>query len=126
MAQADNRGRLEKTIAIWRGFLGLCPACGKGRLFKSYLAQNDSCPACGEDFSKIHADDGPSWFVMVLTGAIVVSATIYLSLHDVMPGWAVIAFLIVLAVGVTLLMLPRAKGIFIAILWRLAKEAAQP
>lgn len=124
MAQSDNLGRLEKSLALWRGFLGRCPACGKGKLFKSYLAQNEACPVCGEDLSKFHADDGPAWFVMVLTGAIVVSATIYLSLHDVMPGWAVIAFLLVLAVGVTLLMLPRAKGIFIAILWRLAKEQA--
>ena len=124
MAQAEKQDPLEKPIALWRGFRGVCPGCGKGRLFKSYLVQAEACSACGEDFSDIHADDGPAWFVMVLTGAMVVPAAVALSLHDVMPEWAAITTLLILAVAVTLLLLPRAKGLFIAILWRLKRDKA--
>jgi len=122
MAQAGNQNPPEQLVALWRGFLGTCPNCGKGRLFKSYLKQNEFCPACKADFSGIHADDGPRWFVMILTGAIVVPVAISLSLHDVMPDWAVLVLLSVLTVAVALLILPRAKGIFIAILWQLANK----
>ena len=127
MAQADIRDQVGKFVAFWRGFRGACPNCGKGRLFKSYLGQNAACPACGEDFSDIRADDGPAWFVMLVTGAIVMPPAIYLAIHEVMPDWAVIVLLLILTAIVALLLLPRAKGLFIAILWRIAKlERASP
>ncbi len=127
MAQADIQDPLEKYRALWRGFRGSCPHCGKGKLFGSYLAQNDTCPVCHEDFSAIHADDGPAWFVMLVTGAIVMPPAIYLSIHAMMPDWAVIALLLILTLVVALALLPRAKGLFIAILWRIAMlEAASP
>ena len=124
MAEREMRDRLEQLTLLWRGLRGSCPRCGKGGIFKSYLVQNDACPACGENFSDIHADDGPAWCVMVLTGALVVPAAVVLSLHDVMPEWAAITTLLVLAVAIVLLMLPRAKGIFIAILWRIRQDRA--
>jgi uncharacterized protein (DUF983 family) len=116
-----------KLIVFWRGFRGSCPNCGKGKLFRSYLAQNAACPNCGEDFSAIHADDGPAWFVMLLTGAIVMPPALYLAVHELMPDWAVIVLLLILTAMVALLLLPRAKGLFIAILWRISKiEASWP
>ena len=114
----------EMAQGLWRAFRGRCPNCGKGKLYKSYLKHIDDCPVCNAKYSDIQADDGPAWFVMVLTGAIVLPAAIYLSLHDVMPIWAVMTVLLVLTVAVALLLLPRAKGVFIAVLWRLAREKA--
>ena len=35
--------------AITRGFLGRCPACGRGQLFRSYLKVVNACKICGED-----------------------------------------------------------------------------
>ncbi|HTJ65558.1 MAG TPA: DUF983 domain-containing protein [Alphaproteobacteria bacterium] len=124
MTQVGNHSLPERPVVLLRGFRGLCPCCGRGRLFKSYLKQNEFCPVCNTDFSAIQADDGPGWFVMVLIGAIVVPVAIFLSLHEIMPDWAVFTLLVVLAIGGVLLLLPRAKGIFIALLWRLAKEKA--
>src|SRR5437016_1276214 len=121
MAQVDNQNPPRKHIAFWRGFRGACPNCGRGRLFRSYLAHNDACPVCREDFSSIHADDGPAWFVMLLTGAIVMPPAIYLAIHEMMPEWAVFVLLLIFTATVALLLLPRAKGLFIAILWRIAK-----
>jgi uncharacterized protein (DUF983 family) len=127
MAQADIHDPLERALVLWRGFRGSCPNCGKGRLFRSYLAQNAACPVCGEDFSGIHADDGPAWFVMLLTGAIVMPPALYLAIHEMMPDWAVIVLLLILTAVIALLLLPRAKGLFIAILWRVMKiEGASP
>jgi len=114
----------EQPICLWRGFRGACPNCGRGRLFHSYLKQNDACAACNADFSKIHADDGPAWLVMIITGAIIVPVAIFLSIHEVMSDWTGLFSLSILAVGAALLLLPRAKGLFIAILWRLADEEA--
>jgi uncharacterized protein (DUF983 family) len=122
VAQTEKPDLPDQPVTLWRGVRGLCPNCGKGKLFKSYLAQVERCPICGADFSGIHADDGPGWFVMVLTGAIVVPITIALALHDVIPEWAALALLVILGLGMTLLLLPRAKGVFIAILWRLRLE----
>ena len=124
MAQAETQLLSEKSIVLWRGFRGLCPACGRGKLFRSYLFQNESCSVCRENYSDIHADDGPAWFVMLITGAIVVPVAVPLAIHDVMPEWAVFALLVVLTFAVALLILPRVKGIFIAILWRLMKLKA--
>jgi uncharacterized protein (DUF983 family) len=28
--------------AVWRGFRGKCPACGKGRLFRAFLKVDDA------------------------------------------------------------------------------------
>lgn len=121
MTPPDHAMPPKQPIALLRGLLGQCPNCGRARLYKSYLKQVDSCPACGERYGDIQADDGPGWFVMILVGAIVAPTAIFLSLHEILPDWAVFALLAVLAVGGTLLLLPVAKGIFIAQMWRLRK-----
>jgi uncharacterized protein (DUF983 family) len=124
MTQPDRQVTSHRSaiIPLWRGFRGACPNCGRAELFRSYLARNDFCPACNEDFSKIEADDGPAWFVMLVTGLVVVPIAVFLSIHHLMPDWAVLALLLSLTLVVALLLLPRAKGLFIAILWRLAKD----
>lgn len=124
MVQVGSRNPPERWVAYWRGFRGACPNCGRARLFKSYLAQNDTCSVCREDFSAIRADDGPAWFVMLVTGAIVMPPAIYLAIHEVMPDWMVIVLLLIFTAVVALLLLPRAKGLFIAILWRIARMDA--
>ena len=34
--------------SIRRGMLNTCPACGSGRLFKSFLKTVETCASCGE------------------------------------------------------------------------------
>jgi uncharacterized protein (DUF983 family) len=109
------------SLGLWRAFRGRCPNCGKGRLYTSYLKQVDACPACGETYADIQADDGPAWFVMLITGAIVVPVSLVLAIHDVMAEWAVIPVMLVLTAALALWMLPRAKGLFLANLWWLRK-----
>jgi uncharacterized protein (DUF983 family) len=52
--------------SIWRcGIRGLCPRCGRGRLFSGFLKLAPKCNACGLDYSFADPADGPAFFVMM-------------------------------------------------------------
>ena len=89
--------RRPALSSVLRGLRGRCPACGEGRLFDGYLRQAPSCSHCGEPIGYIRAEDGPPWFI---------------SLPALGIG----------AVGAVLVLLPRVKGAFIGLLWRMQKS----
>ena len=37
-------------LALKRGFLGRCPNCGEGHLFRAFVKVADHCEKCGEPF----------------------------------------------------------------------------
>lgn len=55
------------------GLGGKCPRCGQGALFKSFLGLKDRCEACGLDYSKADAGDGPAVFIMFIVGFVAVA-----------------------------------------------------
>ncbi len=69
------------------GLLARCPACGKGSLFSGYLKFADRCDACGEDFTKADAGDGPAVFVMLVAGALIVPMVLVVELALTPPLW---------------------------------------
>ncbi|MDB3892537.1 DUF983 domain-containing protein, partial [Alphaproteobacteria bacterium] len=72
---------------------------------------------CGEDFRNIRADDGPAWITILVLGHIIVPLMIYLGRDDTVPVWAATILLsVIMLVGVWFV-LPRAKGMFIALIW---------
>ena len=48
---------------------GVCPRCGRGKLFRGLLDVVDRCPACGLDLRGNDAGDGPAVFVIMGLGA---------------------------------------------------------
>ncbi len=104
--------------AIWRGVRNRCPACGKGQLFRAYLKPAETCAACGEDFSSIQAEDGPSWLTILLLGPILLALT-FLLIASGVPSVLLMPILGIPIIGVVLLALPRVKGGFIGALWSL-------
>ncbi|CCB67015.1 MULTISPECIES: DUF983 domain-containing protein [unclassified Hyphomicrobium] len=46
------------------GLWGLCPRCGKGKIFDGFLTLKRACPVCGLDLSFADPADGPAFFVM--------------------------------------------------------------
>lgn len=54
MLQPPQGARVDLR-PLMRGIALRCPACGKGRLFRSYNAVHDACAACGVEF---HASRG--------------------------------------------------------------------
>jgi uncharacterized protein (DUF983 family) len=60
--------------------LGLCPRCGRGRLFQGYLKLATACRACGLDFTRLGAGDGPAVFVILIVGFIVAGGALILEI----------------------------------------------
>ena len=45
---SDSHASTLLESDLVRGLRGLCPCCGKGRLFRAYLKVSDDCPECGD------------------------------------------------------------------------------
>jgi len=117
------RARQDVLLAMRRGAASRCPHCGQGRLFAGYLKQVDRCPACGENYSEIRADDGPAWLTILIVGHIVVAAVLIEESLGLWPVWLSMSVFPLLAVALSLLLLPVAKGAFIGMIW--ATKAAE-
>jgi uncharacterized protein (DUF983 family) len=104
-------------LAMRRGALGHCPSCGKTPLFKSYLKQVDACPCCHAQFGRIRADDAAPWLTIIVVGHLFLPLIFFVNLETIMPFWLGVAAWSVFFSGLSLALLPRAKGMFIALLW---------
>lgn len=117
--------------AMLRGAKLLCPACGEGALYKSYLKVNDACPHCGEALHHQRADDLPAYFTMFITGHIVVALVMMVEAHFAPEFWVHALIWPPLVLGLSLFLLPRIKGAAIGLQWAqgmhgFAKGAAAP
>ena len=104
--------------AVCRGLCGRCPACGRGRLFRSYLKLEPMCKVCGEDLSHARADDAPAYLTMlvmchVACGGVLMSENNGTSLMASAVIWLAVA------IGVSLVILPRMKGAVVGQQWAL-------
>jgi uncharacterized protein (DUF983 family) len=106
------------STQIKRAGLGRCPKCGEGKLFRAYLKPVDACSACAEPYGHIRADDGPTWLTILVVGHVVVPITVALALYTDISDMALLAICSLSIFGLTLALLPRAKGMFIAGIWR--------
>lgn len=48
------------------GWKGLCPRCGKGHMFSSWLKVTKKCEVCGLDYRFATPDDGPAFFSLCI------------------------------------------------------------
>jgi len=110
--------------ALTRGLKGRCPSCGQGRLFWKYLKVEPRCEACGHDLARYPADDGPAYFTILIVGHLIVGPLLFFPIIWQAPAmYMVPGTLIPLAIA-TLLLLPRVKGAFIGVLYRLGVKEA--
>ncbi len=114
---SDERRPL--LASAWRGICGQCPNCGQSRLFRSYLKQVDECADCGSPWHEIRADDAPPWLTILIVGHLMAPLILHTVRYDNLPDWLIIASLIGIGLILCLLILPRAKGLFIAVIWAL-------
>ncbi len=103
--------------AVLRGLRMLCPNCGQGALFDGYLHIFDRCPICREEYYHHRADDGPAYLTILLVGHLL--APLMLATHAAFePEPLVFATVLsVAAVAMSLFLLPRFKGMIVAIQW---------
>ena len=103
--------------AMLRGLRCKCPSCGEGHIFSSYLKVVDRCPACNEDLSQHRADDGPAYLTILIVAHIIGFA-----IHIMWVVWEprpviMATTLGIGAVALSLFLLPRLKGMIVAIQW---------
>jgi uncharacterized protein (DUF983 family) len=113
----QDLSRRDLNQAMRRGALGACPNCGKGALFRAYLKQVDRCEGCGEELSHIRADDGPAWLTVLVVGHLVVFLAMFADAGASWSVWWSVGAFSALSLALVLLLLPRAKGIFIGAIW---------
>ena len=116
----DRTAPRDLGSAVRRGFIGRCPNCGKGRLFRAYLKVVDACAVCGEDLHHQRADDAPPYITMLIVGHIVVAGV--LAAEEAWPQspmWLGAIVWIWLTFVLSLLLLPRVKGALVGYQWAL-------
>jgi uncharacterized protein (DUF983 family) len=101
-----------------RGLARRCPNCGEGATLTGYLTQVPACASCGLDFSEIRADDGPAWATLIVVGHVLAPLMVIVGRDDRVPVWVAIALLLAVMLAGVWWTLPRAKGLFIALIWR--------
>ena len=110
--------------AFTRGLKGKCPSCGEGRLFWKYLKVEPRCEACGHDLARYPADDGPAYFTILIVGHLIVGPLLFFPIIWQAPAMYMVPGTLIPLAAATLLLLPRVKGAFIGVLYRLGiKEA---
>lgn len=116
---AMRRAPRSLAASIGRALRGRCPNCGRGRLFRAYLRQVESCAVCSEPWAEIRADDGPPWLTILVVGHLVVPVALAIVSDGRLAAGPTLAVTVGLALLLCLLVLPRAKGAFIAAIWAL-------
>lgn len=117
--------RPDLWTAIKRGLALRCPVCGAGKLFRSYLKLYDRCGGCGATLSELRADDGPAWATILIVGHLIVPFFI-LTVRSNAPDWIYYAVFFPLTIALTLLLLPRCKGVFVALLYSFDVKTGMP
>ncbi len=103
--------------AIWNGLRCRCPRCGEGALFAGYLKVTPTCTQCGQELHHHRADDGPAYLTILLVGHIM-GFVMHLMWSQLRPEpWVMATVLTTLAVVMSLFLLPRMKGMVVAIQW---------
>lgn len=118
IARAADTGE-ERPVkpAMWRGWRRRCPQCGTGPLMKSYLKVQDSCTVCGEELHHQRADDGPAYLTILVVGHLMVPF-FHFGFTIFRPEPMVLfSVLSILAVALSLYLLPRFKGLMVGVQW---------
>ncbi len=103
--------------AMWRGWRMRCPSCGEGKLLHSYLKVRDTCPSCGEELHHQRADDGPAYLTILIVGHLMAPLIMW-AFVEFRPDPLVLSGIFATGcVALSLFLLPRMKGIMVAIQW---------
>ncbi|SFK56355.1 DUF983 domain-containing protein [Methylocapsa palsarum] len=116
----ESSSKRESWPAIRRGMRQVCPACGEGKMFSSYLKVNDSCPKCGQELHHHRADDAPPYMTIFIVGHIVGTAMLITETYwPDAPIWLHAMVWPTLALILSLWFLPIVKGGLIGHQWAL-------
>ena len=105
----------NKIKPLKRGFLKLCPICGKTPLYSSYIKIIPSCNKCRTNFKDYKTEDGPAYFTIFIVGHIIIPLILLLeSLEDPPNIWIQFLSWPLITIILSLWLLPKVKGVFLA------------
>lgn len=113
-----NDANVPLAQALWRGFRGRCPHCGKGRLFARFLKVAERCEACGEELFHQRADDFPAYLVIVIVGHAVVPAILAVEMAYAPPVALQLAVWLPVTLIAALALLQPTKGAIVGLQWQ--------
>ncbi len=97
-------------IALWRGLKGLCPACGKAKVFDGFLKVVPACANCSAPLGLARADDAPPYLTILVVGHIIVPLLFEVDRMADPPNWVLAAIFLPLALVMCLGLLRPIKG----------------
>lgn len=119
----DNAAAAASQRSPWqamrRGLAQICPACGDGALFSSYLKVQDNCPNCKEELHHQRADDAPPYVTILIVGHIIIPGILILEKAYAPATWVHLSIWLPLLLLLSLTILPRIKGLFVGLQWAL-------
>jgi uncharacterized protein (DUF983 family) len=95
-------------------FLGKCPRCGEGKLYRAFLKLADCCNHCDLDYSFADSGDGPAVFVIMIVGFLATGGVLYTEFTFEPPIWLHVVLWGPLTILLSLLFLYWLKGGLIA------------
>ncbi|KCV81529.1 hypothetical protein ATO10_11472 [Actibacterium atlanticum] len=113
----SNTPQRDLKPALWHGWRRRCPNCGSGPMLKGYLKVRDTCTVCQEELHHQRADDGPAYVTILIVGHLM-APLILIVFETYRPDpYVLSAIFSVGCVGLSLYLLPRIKGAFVALQW---------
>ena len=85
----------------------------------------DHCSACGEPYGHFRADDAAPWLTILVVGHLTVPVILVVEESVQLPIWLALSIYVPTILLLTLALLPRCKGIILAILWVMKAEGSE-
>ncbi|MEM1130315.1 MAG: DUF983 domain-containing protein [Pseudomonadota bacterium] len=119
MAETSDMLASERPLwrSIFRGLCRRCPKCGEGHVFQGYLKLRTACPACGEDLSPQRTDDGPAYLTILIVGHVMAPLLLFVFVEWRPSPLTMVTVFSTGCVALSLFLLPRMKGMMLAIQW---------
>jgi len=106
-------------IVIFRGLRGICPHCGKGKIFDGYLKVHPLCSHCSAPLGDMPADDAPPYVAMLVILHVMAIFILLFYKGIFLPSPLLMAFMLLMLTAICMAALRLAKGAIIAILLKL-------
>jgi len=104
----------NRIKSLKRGFFKKCPMCGNGPLFSKYIKTYKKCKNCGVNLAKFKSDDGPAYCTIFLVGHLLIPMILLTEKKFSPPISVQMVFWPIITIILTLWLLPKIKGAFIA------------
>ena len=86
-------------------------------MLRGYLKVRDACPVCGEALHHHRADDGPAYLTILIVGHVMAPLLLIAFVRYRPEPLVLAAIFSVGCVALSLYLLPRLKGLIVAIQW---------